>query len=166
MKKKKSNKKWWIIGIIIVLVVVILIVILKLVNSPATNQGSGEQIEIVPLSQEQINILGQNILSSEFIADLPKNGVIGLQFYDFVDGVRIWQSGFLIGQEGFLSSGTQDMTLVMHTKYIFDLNENDLCDVVQSSKANGDMWVESEISDAKLFLKYASMMKYRDCFGF
>jgi len=123
--KKKFNKRWLIVLGAVILIAVLIVVILKL-GKPAvagSGGGSGEQIEIVPLSQEQINILGQNVLSSEFIADLPKNGIIGLRFYDFVEGQRIWQSGFLIGKDGFLDSGNPDLVLIMHTKYIAALNE-------------------------------------------
>jgi len=165
MKLNKKNKRWLIASSVVILVVVALIVIPKLGN-PQASGGGGGQVEIVPLSQEQINILGQNVLSSKFIGDLPTNGIIGLQFYDFAEGQRIWRSGFLIGKEGFLSSGTPDLVLIMHAQYISALNEMDLCGIVQSAKANGDMWVESELSDAKLLLKYAGMLKHRDCFGF
>ena len=164
--KKKSSKKWVIAFGIVILIVIALIVIPKLGSSGVPTGGGGGQVEIVPLSQDQINIVGQTVLSSAFVGDLPSKGVIALQFYDFVDGQRVWQSGFLIGKEGFLSSGVPDMVLIMHTKYITELNQKDLCEVVQSAQANNDMWVESELSNAKLFLRYAGMMKYRDCFGF
>ena len=161
----KKRKKWVIIGSIIIVVAVVLAIIFSS-GKPKTGGGGGESIQTVPLSQEQINILSQNVLSSEFIEDLPAKGIVGLMFYSFENGERIWHSGFLIGREGFLSSGTPDFILIMDAKYIEQLNEKDLCEVVQSADAEGAMWVESELSDAKLFLKYAGMMKYRDCFGF
>ncbi len=167
MKIDKNKKRWLIAFGIVLLLVIVLIVISKLGKSEVVSgSSSGGQIEIVPLSAEQISVLSQNVLSSEFMEDLPSKGIIGLQFYDFKDGERIWQSNFLISKDGFSNSGSPDLVLVMHSKYISTLNEVDLCEVVQTAKANGDMWVESELSNTKLFLKYASMMKYRDCFGF
>ena len=166
LKKIKKHKKWLIASGIVILIIVLIIVVPKLGGSGVSGGSGGGQVEIVPLSQEQINVLSQNVLSSEFIGDLPSKGIIGLQFYAFREGERIWQSGFLIGKNGFLSSGTPDLVMIMHTKYIAELNQRDLCDVVQSAQANREMWVESELSNAKLFLKYAGMMKYRDCFGF
>ncbi len=167
----KLNKKRKILIIIlsVVIVAVILILIFSIGNKNSENlsgKSGGSSVEIVPLSSEQISILTQNVLSSEFIGDLPSKGIIGLQFYTFENGERVWQSGALIGKEGFLGSGIPDLVIIMHSKYIEELNSKDLCEVVQSAKANNDMWVESEISDAKLFLKYAGMMKYRNCFGF
>ena len=145
------------------MIVIALVVILKLGKSGI---GGGSQVEIVPLSQEQINIVGQTVLSSEFIGDLPKKGAIALQFYDFRDGERIWQSGFLIGKDGFLTSGTPDIVLIMHSKYISYLDGTNLCEVIQAAQANNDMWVETEASNVKLLLKYSGMIKHRDCFGF
>ena len=67
-KLVKKNKKWLIVSGIIILIVIGLIVIPKLGKQEITkgvNKGSGEQVKIVPLTQEQVNILGQNVLSSE-----------------------------------------------------------------------------------------------------
>lgn len=163
LKKIKKHKKWLIASGILVLLVVLLIVVPKLGKSGV---GGGGQVEIVPLSQEQINLVGYTVLSSEFIGDLPSKGAIGLQFYDFEGGERIWQNGFLIGKGGFLNSGTPDLVLIMHTKYISSLDGTNLCEVVQAAQANDDMWVESEESNAKLLLKYSGMIKHRNCFGF
>jgi len=165
-EKRKFNKKLIILSGVIVLLVFLLVVVPKLGKSGASGSSGGGQVEIVPLNQDQINIVGQTVLSSEFVGDLPSKGVIGLQFFDFRDGERIWQSGFLIGKDGFLNSGDPDLVLIMHTKYISDLDGANLCEVIQVAQSNREMWVESQESDAKLFLRYASMMKYRDCFGF
>ena len=162
--KKIFNKK-----VIILLGIILLIVLCFFIIKDKKIEISGNvgaQIQINPLSNEQIKIVGQTILSSEFIKDLPNNGAIALQFYDFVDGQRVWQSGFLIGKEGFLSEGTPDIILIMHSKYISQLDGTNLCDVVKSAQANNDMWMETEENEAKLLLRYSGMLKYRDCFGF
>ena len=164
----KKNKRWLIISSVIILVVIALIIIPKLGKKETANSSSSEggQVQIVPLSSEEINILGQNVLSSPMIQDLPSKAVIGLQFYKFENGQRVWQSGFLIGKNGFMKSGTPDFVLIMHSKYISELNNKNLCNVVQDADSKGDIRIETKLSKTKLFLKYASMMKYRDCFGF
>jgi len=169
MKKKKiklsKNRKRWLIAFgIVVLLIVGFIVIPKLGKS-GTGFG-GEQIEIEPLSQEQIAAVGEAVLSTEFISDLPKKGAIGLQFYDFRDGERVWQSGFLIGKDGFLSSGEPDIILIMPSRYISKLDSTNLCEVVQEAQANQELGFQSEENNAKLLIKYAGMLKHRDCFGF
>jgi hypothetical protein len=165
IKKKVFNKKVLIIlGLIILLAIGIFIIIKD--KKPEVTGNAGAQVQITPLSSEQINILAQNVLSSEFIKDLPNNGAIALQFYDFVNGERVWQNGFLIGKDGFLNQGQPDIVLIMHSKYISQLDGTNLCDIVKAAQTNGDMWVETEQNEAKLLLKYSGMLKYRDCFGF
>jgi hypothetical protein len=46
------------------------------------------------------------------------------------------------------------------------LNGSNLCDVIQQANKNGDLGSESKYSTMNLLIKYAGMLKYRDCFGF
>ena len=160
----KVNKRF-LIFLAIFLIVILGINLLD--KSKITGQTkSNQQIQIYPLTQQEVNIIAETILSSEFIGDLPKKGIIGLRFFDFKGGERIWQSGFLIGKSGFLSEGNPDIILLMHSKYISQLNGKNLCEIVSSARANGDLSVETEISNVKLLIKYSGMLKHRDCFGF
>jgi len=113
-----------------------------------------------------MNIIGETLFSSEFVKALPDNSIIALNFYDFVDGKRIWLNEVLVGKEGIVKDGEPDMKLMMHARYVSQLNGTNLCDVINNAKTNGEMWVESEQSNTKLFFKYAGMMKYKDCLGF
>lgn len=117
------------------------------------------------LSSNEVEKIKQAILGSDFIKDLPKNGVISLTFFTFCNGNRIWQNNFLIGKNQILSSGTPDIYLTLHSKYISQFNGNNLCDVIKSANANGDLGSYSDLSDTKLMLKYSGLLKYRDCFG-
>ena len=130
-----------------------------------TGKSVGQHIEIVSLDAEQQQKVVQTILSSEFIEDMPRKGVIALRFYDFNGGSRRWRDGFLIGKNQLLSSGEPDMYLYLHSKYIAGLNNENFCEVVKGAKANGDLGFYSKKSKAKLFLKYALMLKHRGCFG-
>jgi len=118
------------------------------------------------ITSAQKTLISQTILASAFVKDLPSDGVIALRFYDFFLGERIWHDDILIGKTGILSSGTPDLVLIMHARYISQLNGGNLCEVIQAANAAGEMWTESQYSNTKLMLKYASMLKYRDCFGF
>lgn len=169
MKKKFLDKKRIIVLGIIVLIIAGFFLIKRISNKPnVTGQSTGnsEQIKIYPLSKEEISTVGQTVLSSNFIKDMPKKGAIALQFYNFKDGKRIWQNGFLIGKNGFLNSGSPDLVLIIHSKYINELNNKDLCDVIHEAESNRDMAVETQESKAKLLMKYSGMLKYRECFGF
>jgi hypothetical protein len=151
------------------------------VQGPPASSGSGgvgsppvtnTNPEVAPAAQrpvitaEQKNLINQAVLSSPFAKDLPNNGVIALRFYDFYLGERIWQPDILIGKTGILTSGTPDITLFMHARYISQLNGANLCDVIKSAQTNGEMWTETSESTLKLLMKYSGMMKYRDCLGF
>ncbi|MEK6833716.1 MAG: hypothetical protein AABY32_06750 [Nanoarchaeota archaeon] len=163
--KKIFNKKRLVILGIIILVIIGFFIIIK-DKKPEINDNAGAQVQIYPLTNEQKNIVSQTILSSEFIKDLPDNGAIALQFYDFVDGQRRWQGGPLIGKDGFLSEGQPDIILIMHSKYISQLDGTNLCDIIKSAQTNGDLGMETTESEVRLLLKYSGMIKYRDCFGF
>jgi hypothetical protein len=118
------------------------------------------------ITSAQKDLISQTILASAFVKDLPSDGIIALRFYDFFLGERIWHPDILIGKTGILSSGTPDLVLIMHARYISQLNGGNLCEVIQAANAAGEMWTESEYSDLKLMSKYSGMLKYRDCFGF
>ena len=117
------------------------------------------------ITDAQRTLISQTIMGSPMIKDLPSNGVIALRFYDFFLGERIWQPDILIGKTGILTSGTPDMVLIMHERYIDQLNGSNLCDVITSANKNGEMWTESSLSTTKLLLKYSGMLKYKSCFG-
>jgi hypothetical protein len=184
---KKINRIL-IISIIVVFLVVCFFIFTKYLKnepeSPANQSGSGGNIVNPPsgnnspvaprihtsekpsLSEEEINLLKDAVSSSEFIGELPKEGIIALRFYDFWEWERAWSKDFFITREGFVDSGEPDLVLLMHAKYIMQLKDTDLCVVMANAKTNGEMWTESELSDTKLLLKYSSMLKYRDCLGF
>jgi hypothetical protein len=98
---------------------------------------------------------------------LPKDGVIGLHFYNYQNGgQRIELDTFLIGKDAILTSGTPDLTILLHTKYIAELTPTNLCEIIPKANTNGDLGVDTTLGEAKLLMKYSGILKYRDCFGF
>jgi hypothetical protein len=178
--KRRYEKKIFVILLIIVLLIIGAFVIIKF-KEPSTNKGSEgiqptgnsniqgpaqNQYEEIPLNNEQISMINETILSNEFSKDIPEDGIIALKFYDFKDGQRIWTNEVLVGKDGILPSGTPDITLMMHERYLSQLNGTNLCDVINSANNNGEMWMESSKSDVELLFKYSGLIKYRSCFGF
>jgi len=53
----------------------------------------------------------------------------------------------------------------MHTRYISEMNEGNLCEIINKAINNGELKLESQESKAKLLVKYAGMLKHRECFG-
>lgn len=108
----------------------------------------------------------ETIEQSPFTQDVPKKGVISLRFYKFDEGERVWQDRFLIGPGTILSSGEPDLSIIMHSSYIGELQTRNLCDVIQEAQRNGDFAVDLKRNKAILLAKYAGMMEHRSCLGF
>ena len=161
-KMKNKKRVIIIIGIIIILIISIFLII----NKFSSTGKSVQQIKVVPLSSGQREKVTQFLLSSEFTQDMPKKQSISLRFFDFKDGKRIWQDSFLIGKNQILSEGDPAIYLILHSKYISELNQENLCDVIKKAKVNGDLGFYSEYNKARLLIKYASLLKHRKCFGF
>ncbi|MAH03865.1 hypothetical protein CMI39_03715 [Candidatus Pacearchaeota archaeon] len=158
----KNNKK-------IIIGIIILIIILSFFGNRFFSTGKSintQEIEIIPLSIAEKEKVIQTLLSSEFIKDMPKKESISLRFFNSENGQRIWQDGFLIGKDQLLSEGTPAIYLSLHSKYISEFNQENLCEVIKRANANRDLGFYSEDSKTKLFFKYSSMLKHRGCFGF
>jgi hypothetical protein len=164
MKKEK-----WIFPITTIITIVITLLIFFAVQQKPTGKSvNTNQVEIkqVPLSSEEAQKVANTILSSEFIKDVPEKNPVALVFFKFENGERVWQSGFLIGNNKLLTEGTPSVTLTLNSKYISELNGNNICDIIKEANKNGDLGFESSYGTASLLLKYAGMLKHRACFGF
>lgn len=124
-----------------------------------------EGYKIIPLNPEQRAIVEQSILASEFLKDIPKNNPVFLRFFYFENGERIWQGGFLIGNQGILTQGEPSIYFSIHSKYISELNKQNLCTIIGKANKNKDVGIYSDYNKARLFLKYAGMLKHRGCLG-
>ena len=121
---------------------------------------------VTALTADEVAKVKNAILSSQFIKDMPKNGVVSLHFFNYQNGQRIELDTFLIGKDQILTSGTPDISVIIHSKYIAELTPTNLCEIIPKANANGDMAVGTTDGEAKLLLKYSGMVKYRSCFGF
>ena len=120
----------------------------------------------IPLNPQQRQIIEQSISSSEIVKVLPENDPVFLRFFSFENGERVWQDGFLIGKDGILTEGEPTIYFSVHSKYIEELKTRDLCSIVKDASKNGDIGIHSDYSKIRLFLKYAQMLKYQNCFDF
>jgi len=109
-----------------------------------------------------------NMLSrNSMIQALPDKAIILLKFYNFNSGQRQWEKSYIL-TKGRVAEGTAnaDLIILLHSKYLAELNENNLCSVIQKAKANGDFGTEMQLSTASFMWRYKSMMSYKSCFGF
>lgn len=169
MQKRKISLKIIIFIMVILTVLAASFFILreKLTEKNTESGSSSQQAgKYEALSQDEINKVSNAILASEFIKDIPEDSPISITFFKFENGERIWQGGFLIGNNQLLQSGNPGISIILHSKYISELNGNNLCDIIKEANKNGDLATESEYNKAGLFIKYAGLLKYKDCFGF
>ena len=116
--------------------------------SPNGGGGGGTPVRTEPLSDEDRAKVIEKILSSEFLDDIPEKYPISLRFFKFDEEGRIWQDYFLLGRGEIISSGTPGIRLTLHSKYIAELDNADLCTVIQTANKNRDLGFESEYSTA------------------
>jgi len=157
----KYKKRVIIAGIIIS---IILIIFISNKFFPTGQSIGNQEIKVVPLTDEERLIVAQAVLSSEMIKDIPKKESINLRFYKFENGQRVWQDGVLLGRDGFLTDGNPALSVFIHSKYIRELNDKNLCNVIKKANQNGDLGTYTEYSNARLLIKYSGLMKYRECF--
>jgi len=103
---------------------------------------------------------------------LPENSIISLKFYNFNTGSRVWEKSYILNKgkvseinEGTYKDMSPDITLSMHSKYLNELTDQNLCSIIRKAKSNNDLGIEMHISYAALLWKYRTVLKYKDCFG-
>ncbi|MEK6917574.1 MAG: hypothetical protein AABW51_01365 [Nanoarchaeota archaeon] len=179
-EKQKKSKKW-------VILFIILAVILLLVGGiysydkyfkkeapkkqSAASQSSGtsnsKPIVYRVATQEDYKNFEEILQKNDLINKLPDDAKIVLAFYNFYTRERVWEASYLLSK-GKVEKGTlddYDIKLMMHSKYITILNENNLCSIIQLAQRNGDFGSETQASKLSLAWKYKSIMSYKDCLG-
>lgn len=110
----------------------------------------------------------ENVLSGNSIVKvLPEDAQIILRFYNFNTGSRVWEKSYIL-KKGIVEEGAAtnpDMSLSIHSKYLNEMTDQNLCIIIKKAKNNNDLGVEVYISQAALLWKYRSILKYKDCFG-
>lgn len=160
----KKQKKTLIIAGIIVLILVGLFLYSKFYSTGKTIERSS--VQITPLEQSHKQKVINIITSSEMITDMPEEDPISLRFFSFHNGKRVWHDGFLIGKDELLSEGDPSIELTLHSKYISEFNNDNLCETIKRANGNKDLGFYSQHNKAKLLWKYKGMLKHRECFGF
>lgn len=154
--------------VIVILGILILAVIagIFVFNKPKQTGTVVENVEVVPLSEVERQAVIKTVSETEFVKDIQEDEPIAIVFYDFDTGERRFRDGFLINNKGFLQDGAPTIYIYLHSKYIQELEQKDLCSIINEAIQNGDLTTNSEYSNARLLLKYAGMLKHRACAGF
>jgi len=138
--------------------------------NPFKNSSSNiefQNVEVIPLSGEERQKVFISVMSTEFIKDIPEKYPVAITFFSFDgNGNRVFHDSFLMGKNEFLTEGNPEIYLALHSKYIPELNPENFCEVIQAANKAGDLAFNSESNKASLLIKYRSMLKHRECFGF
>jgi hypothetical protein len=105
------------------------------------------------------------LTQSPMVQDVPKGETILLRFYNFNTGVREFEKSYLLtkanAKEGYLDD--PEITIVVHSKYVPEINSNNLCETITKAGSNNDVGIYTDLGTTKLVLKFKSMMEYKDC---
>jgi hypothetical protein len=105
------------------------------------------------------------LTQTPMVQDVPKGETILLRFYNFNTGVREFEKSYLLtksnAKEGYLDN--PEITIVVHSKYVPEINSNNLCETITKAGNNNDVGIYTDLSATKLILKFKSMMEYKDC---
>jgi len=104
--------------------------------------------------------------SQPIIKDVPEGSEILLKLYNFNTGERQWETSYIVKKgsviEGTLS--TPEVTLILNSKYLADLNKIGFCATIKKARNNGDLGVETTLGMTNLLWRYRALMKYKECF--
>jgi len=120
-------------------------------------------IQIIPLDSQEKAVVENVVIQNPILADLPNKGLISIRFFKLENGQRVWQEGFLISNKGIEKSGEPDIYLYLHSKYLLEITEDNLCEIVRGANRNGDLGFDTNKNKALLLLKYGKMLKYKSC---
>ncbi len=154
---------------IIMIFSILAVLIIFLVFIFGDKNSSDSNIKSRSISGESISInrLTTYLEEQEIIRALPEDAKISIKPYNFNSGERRWEKEYKITgdavQDGKIEN--PDVSIRIDSKYLTQLKENNLCDVIKQAKQNGELGFDVSISRTRLLWKYKSVLKYKDCFG-
>lgn len=91
------------------------------------------------------------------VQDLPKKAVISL---------NVGGNYYTITKSSVVKvkATEPDLTISIPGRYLEEISGG-LCETVKKANANGDLVIQSDLSEGSLAWKYKSMLKYKDCLG-
>lgn len=164
-------------AVILIISLAILTLLIILISAPwisdiwNRNKTSGNTIATTstqPATNINYGNIEQILSKNMVIKKLPNKGTISLRFYNFNSGERQWEKSYILTQ-GNVKEGTAikpDMEIIIHSKYLKELTDQNFCEIIKKANKNGDLGTNLFISKTSFMIKYFSVIKYRDCLGF
>lgn len=102
------------------------------------------------------------------IAALPSDAILSLRLYHYTDAGQIVYDRDYTIMKSYVKTGladNADITLGIPTSYLASLTNKNFCSIIQKSKNDGSLIVDSSLSAVSLAWKFRDVLKYKSCFG-
>ena len=129
-------------------------------NSPAHIINSN-----LPKSAPNFQDLPNKLSNTQIIKDFPDKAVVSLRFFTFIGGQRLWQNEYIIKKASVVEGKVEnpDVIIILHSKYLNRIYNEDLCMIMQDAKKNGDLGFDTQINKIALAWEFKSLAKYKSC---
>ena len=137
--------------------------------SPRTSNPSPPSSPVIITASEEDYERFETIMpKTGLVQDIPEKGKIQISFFNFNSGYREWERDYILTRGNVVqgTAGDIDIKLILHSRNLPKLNENNVCEVFQNAKKQGDFGSELIISKMSFTWKYKGMMGYKSCLGF
>lgn len=153
--------------------VVILILVLASVWAfqqlkPKTHNSVYTGPVIPPIPVNYTNLV-KELPKQALVQAIPSDSEILLKFYNISSGSKVWEKSYALTKGSVRETSSEekaDIVLSLDSKYLKDLTNRNFCNIIQKANNNGDLKIETDLSDASLAWKFKSMYEYRSCLEF
>jgi len=110
--------------------------------------------------------LKEKLSTNQMVKDTPGESKIVLTLYHVLDGCKIWDKAYLL-RDGTIEEKNiiADVEMEIDSDYVDKLIDNDLCQVIDEARTNGDLREKVNMETSKLLWRYKSMISHRECLG-
>lgn len=124
--------------------------------------------QIITASPEDYARFEEIMPQTDLVQAIPEGAEIQMSFFNFNSGYREWERDYILTTGNVVQGAADDvdMKLILHSRNLPRLNQDNVCQIFQQGKAQGDFGSELLISKVKFSWKYKSMMGYKSCLGF
>ena len=147
---------WVILGIVLIIAVIAF----GFLNSSAPHFSNANVVSIDYANMEE------ELPKLPIVQSLGHSAVVQLKFYNFDTGQRQWENSYVIEGDSVKKgiANNPDVTVIMSSKYLKELTNQDYCSVIKKANQNGDLGMEYGLSKLMLLVRYGNMLKYKECF--
>lgn len=172
------NKRGFIVALLILFLIASLIIFGYLIyNFYIKNPLINENLDMPSINiDDKCDTIKDNYILPNFenskeilskyslIKDVPSRGKIGLKFYHNVGECKIFDKIYLLNDGNIEEKNVRtDIDIEINSKYVEEINEDNLCEIIKEARNNGDFNQDVKISKLKLMLIYSGMLQYKEC---